>query len=300
MAHAFHVVDVFAERPYGGNQLAVILDAGDLSSERMQAIALETNYSETTFVTSGERAGGAWDVRIFTPAFELPFAGHPTLGTAWVIREHVARARPDRVTLNLGVGTVPVGFERDAHGEERAWLTAPPVTLGRTFDAVPAAAALRLTKLDIDTRGPVQHVSAGITMLVVPVRSLAALRRARLDLDAFGPIAESGVEPIVYVFCTEARADDNQISARLFFDAHGVREDPATGSAAACLGVYLLEHQYLGRGDLALRIEQGHEIGRPSLLLLRAGDAGGVRVVTVGGRVIPTLIGRLLDDSDRT
>jgi len=150
VSHVIHIVDVFAEEKYTGNQLAVVLDAGDISSEWMQDIARETNLSETTFITSGEEPDGGYRVRIFTPGVELPFAGHPTLGTAWVIRRHLAAGAGETVRLNLKVGQIPVTFEPSVGGRELVWLTAPPIELGPTCDPARMAPALGLAVDDID------------------------------------------------------------------------------------------------------------------------------------------------------
>lgn len=294
MTHPIHIVDVFTERRFGGNQLAVVLDAGDLSAEAMQQIALETNFSETTFVTSREPEASGYPVRIFTPGQELPFAGHPTLGTAWVIRRHVADHEPVSVALGLGVGRVPVTFERDARGADMPWFTAPPIALGPSCDPARMANALGLSPGDIDDRAPVQELSAGIVVTVVPLRSKAALDRCRLDADRFRPLAAEGFRPFVYVFCAEPSDAGADLSARFFFEAHGIREDPATGSATACLGRYLLEHAWLGSGDVSVRIEQGAAVGRPSALMLQAGRTDGGPVIRVGGGVVPVMDGRLL------
>jgi trans-2,3-dihydro-3-hydroxyanthranilate isomerase len=298
MANGLHLVDVFAERRHAGNQLAVVVDSGDLASETMLDIAAEMNFSETTFVRPEPEHDGGYRVRIFTPAAELPFAGHPTLGTAWVVRHHLAPALPGTVRLNLGIGAVPVAFEPADEGPEIAWLTAPPVVLGRRCEREQAAAALGLEPEDLDERAPVQELSAGISAVIVPVRNADALHRSRLDLERFAPLARAGCRPFVYVFCGEPRDSANQLAARFFFDANGVREDPATGSATALLGAYLLEHRtHVGSGDgmspLSLRIEQGIEIRRPSLLRLRARRQHGERVIEVGGGVIPVASGHL-------
>jgi trans-2,3-dihydro-3-hydroxyanthranilate isomerase len=288
------MVDVFAEAPYGGNQLAVVLNANDLSSDEMQRVALEMNYSETTFVISEKEVDGGFPVRIFTPSLELPFAGHPTLGTAWVIRRHLAPAGQELIRLNLGVGQVPVSFEKEQDGRELAWLSAPPIELGPTYASEQIASALRLAPGDVDQRAPVQQVSAGISVTIVPVRGLDALRRSGLDPQACSFLEKEGIPPFVYLFCGEPHSGENDLAARFFFDANGIREDPATGSATACLGSYLLEHQYFPGPELSLRVEQGQEIGRPSLLLLRARKGEEVHEIKVGGHVIPTASGQLL------
>lgn len=294
LAHALHIVDVFAERPYCGNQLAVVLDAGDISSDEMQQVALEMNFSETTFVTSEEESDGGHRVRIFTPTLELPFAGHPTLGTAWVISRHVSRKTPAVVRLNLRVGQVPVTFEEDSQGTELLWLSAPAMQLGATHPAELVAPALGLAPGDIDSRAPIQQVSAGISVTIVPLCGLDALRRCAPDARRMASLEREGILPFVYLFCQEPRSAENDLCARFFFDANGIREDPATGSATACLGGYLLEHEYFPGRELFLRIEQGHEIGRSSLLLLRASKSDSGSVVQVGGRVIPVVSGQLL------
>lgn len=294
MTHRLFVVDVFAERLYAGNPLAVVLDADDLSDTTMQRIAAETNFSETTFVASGPETDGGYRVRIFTPARELAFAGHPILGTAWVIRHHVSLETSAPVRLHLAVGRVPVTFELSAEASEVAWFLAPPVMLGATCARERIAAALGVSPEDIADKTPVQQASAGTSAIIVPVRNQDALRRSRLDLNAFAPLASEGFPPLVYLYCTETHRPGNNLSARFFFEAHGVREDPATGSGAAFLGAYLLEHRCFPGADLSLRIEQGYEVGRPSLVRLRAQTMGSAREISVGGTVIPAIRGDLL------
>ena len=294
MSRRFYIVDVFAEQRYAGNPLAVVVDAADMSPEVMQQIALETNYSETTFVTPAPEADGGYRVRMFTPALEIGFAGHPILGTAWVVRHHVAPEVSGPVRLNLAVGPVPVTFESSSDSTEVAWFLAPPVSLGPTCSVERIAAALGVSPDDIETRAPVQQISAGTSLIIVPMRSLVALRRSKLDLDAFAPLAAAGFPPLVYVFCREAYHTENYLCARFFFEAYGVREDPATGNGAAFLGAYLLEHRFFPESDLSLRIEQGYEVRRPSLVMLRARMADGLRGVSVGGHVIPTVQGELV------
>lgn len=293
MTHPFHIVDVFTEQAYAGNPLAVVTDADDLSTETMQLVAAETNYSETTFVNRVPEADGGWRVRLFTPARELAFAGHPILGTAWVIRKHLALASSSEVRLNLAVGQIPVSFERGKDGKEAVWFLAPPAELGPTCERAAIAASLGIAPEDIDESSPVQMLTAGISVLVVPIKNLAALKRCRLDLDAHAPLSAQGFPSLVYLFCRETHDERNDLCVRFFFEAHGVREDPATGNGAAFLGHYLLEHGLYG-DTLSLRIEQGHEVRRPSLVLARARRNGEAREVGVGGHVIPVVKGKLL------
>ncbi len=294
MTHRLFVVDVFAERLYAGNPLAVVLDADDLSDATMQLIAAETNFSETTFVASAPEPDGGYRMRIFTPAREIAFAGHPILGTAWVIRHHVSSDVVATVRLDLAVGQIPVTFERSAEGSDVTWFRAPPMLLGATCARERIAVALGVSPEDIEGKAPVQQVSAGTSAMIVPVRNRDALRRSRLDLKAFAPLAGEGFPPLVYLFCSETHYPGNDLCARFFFEAHGVREDPATGSGAAFLGAYLLEHRLFPGPDLSLRIEQGYEVGRPSLVRLRARAMGRAREISVGGTVIPAIRGELL------
>jgi trans-2,3-dihydro-3-hydroxyanthranilate isomerase len=294
MANRFFIVDVFAESAYTGNQLAVVVCEVPLPDATMQQIAAETNYSETTFVTPKPEQNGGYRVRVFTPAREIAFAGHPILGSAWVLRHHVLPRGTASIRLNLALQQILVEFEQHAEGEELAWFLAPPATLGPSCAAEPMASALGISSEDIDVEYPVQQISSGTSAMVVPLRSLDALRRSTLDIDAYTGLASEGFPPLVYLFCRQTHHPDNDLCARFFFEAHGVREDPATGNGAAFLGAYLLEHRVLQQPDLSLRIEQGHEIRRPSLVLLRARMADGQRVVHVGGRVMPVVQGELV------
>lgn len=297
MAQTFYIVDVFSEMPYAGNQLAVVLGADDLSADAMQKIAVETNYSETTFVMSEPERDGGYRVRVFTPAREIEFTGHPILGTAWVLRREVAARSDGDVRLNLAVGQVPVTFETLADGREVAWFRAPPVSTGPVCAPEAMAAALGLSTADLDARFPIQQFTAGTSAMIVPLSGLNALRRARLDLQAFAPLARAGFPPLAYLFSRETLAPENDLCVRFFFEAHGVREDPATGNGAAFLGHYLLNHGVFRESALSVRIEQGHEVRRPSLIRLRARMNAGDPEVSVGGSVIPTVRGELVQES---
>ena len=196
--------------------------------------------------------------------------------------------------MNLDVGQVPVTFESSNDGRELVWFLAPQMSLGSTSTREPFAAALGLSVDDIDTRAPIQMISAGTSAMLVPLCSLDALRRSRLNLEAYAALADEGFPPLVYLFCNQTHQPQNDICVRFFFEAHGVREDPATGNGAAFLGAYLLEHQYFPGSGLSVRIEQGYEVRRPSLVMLRARMHNGAREVSVGGYVIPAVQGELL------
>jgi trans-2,3-dihydro-3-hydroxyanthranilate isomerase len=284
---SFYIVDVFAEEKYAGNQLAVVRGGADLSDEDLGKIALEMNYSETTFVLADEETDGGYDVRIFTPGMEVPFAGHPTLGTAYVIRHEILAGPVDEVTLNLKAGKIPVTFG------DLLWMRQLPPTFGATLDPAQMALAINLETTNIDDRFPVQEVSTGLPTLIVPLRDLDALRRCKVDWERYTELV--GPDKNLYVFCPEPHEDGpGDLSARMFADDLGVPEDPATGSAAGCLAGYLAEHRYFGTDPVDVRVEQGYEIKRPSLLYLRAETKGGETTVHVGGKVQMVARGKLV------
>ena len=293
MPQSFFLVDVFAERPYSGNPLAVVVSDEPIAADRMQQFAAEMNYSETTFVGPRAESDGSYRVRIFTPAREIAFAGHPILGTAWVLRQRLAPSCPQTLSLSLPVGRIRVHFEAAPDRREIAWFTAPAMTMGRTWPHDQAALLLGVPTQDIDSLSPVQQVSAGVSIVIVPLRSLDALRRCTLDIAALARLASHSMPPLVYLYCRETHQPENDICARFFFEAHGAREDPATGIGAAFLGAYLLEHKLFPASGFSLRIEQGHEVRRPSLVRLRARPVGSGREVLVGGSIVLTVRGEL-------
>ena len=294
MTQRFYMVDVFAEHIYSGNPLAVIVGSEALTDETMQQIAAEMNFSETTFIMSLPEDDGGYRVRIFTPAREIAFTGHPILGSAWVIRNYIAAESCTQIKMNLSVGQVTATFESSADGRDVVWFRAPTMSLKETAACEPVAAALGISPNDIDTTSPIQVISAGTSAMIVPLRSLDVLQRSQLNLEVFSDLAAKGFPPLVYLFCRETYEPENDLCVRFFFEAHGVREDPATGNGASFLGAYLLEYQLFPEDDLSLRIEQGYEVRRPSLIMLRARIHNKVREVSVGGSVVPTVQGVLL------
>jgi trans-2,3-dihydro-3-hydroxyanthranilate isomerase len=296
MTREVHIVDVFAERRFGGNPLGVVIHDDDVSDADMMPFARELNFSETTYVRRTPEPDGAFRVRIFTPTEELPFAGHPTLGSAWVIREHLIEDQPKDVQLEMLAGRVPVHFEAQNDGGEVLWLTAPTIELGSVWSAPDVYATLGIPDASPVDGAPVVLASAGMPILIVPVAGLKELKACDLDSRAFRALAFTYVRQrfadiVVYVICPEAREVGHELAARMFIPQIPRVEDPATGAAAACLGAYLLEHDLVEPDGLL--IEQGYEMGRPSLLRLRAGSSNGGFRIQVGGKVRPVLRGQL-------
>lgn len=288
------IVDVFAEEKYSGNQLAVVADAHELPAADMQRIAREMNFSETSFVVSDLQSNGGYDVRIFTPVAEVPFAGHPTVGTAHVIRHEISKRGEERIILNLQVGQVPVTFVPAGDGSVLPWMHTKVPEFGRTHPPEPLAELLGLTVDDIETRVPIEEVSLGVPFTIIPLKTLASLRRAKFSRERHGRLRYRDFADCLFLMCPETYSPANQLNVRLFADLYGVPEDPATGSANACLAAYLLKHQYFPGPHIDIRVEQGHEIGRPSLLRVRAQMQGGNPSISVGGRVIMTARGELV------
>ena len=290
----FYLVDVFANHPFSGNQLAVVRNGRRFSADEMQAIAREFNFSETTFIMADEERDGGYDVRIFTPRAEIPFAGHPTLGTAWVIQNHIIGRPVARVALNLGVGQIPVDitYENGVAGELIMRQKEPK--FGKPVDSARVAPLLGLKTADIDSHYPVREVSTGIPFLIVPLTGLAAQRRIAVDSAACGEFIATRDAKAILTFCQETVDKNHALNVRMFAEYFGVAEDPATGSANGCLAGYLVEHSYLGDGALDILVEQGLEIGRPSVLHLMASCGETGISVRVGGRVIPIATGELL------
>lgn len=291
---SFYIVDVFAEQRYAGNQLAVFRDAGSLSSGEMQLIAREMNFSETTFILSEAEHGGGYDVRIFTPGAEIPFAGHPTLGTAYIIRKEILRTPVERIVLNLQVGPIPVTFDDGGNGQTVGWMEQIEPRFGQCFTATAIAGILGLSPAEIDERFPVEEVSTGLPHVIVPLRTLESLKRSRIDREEYFSFVKDGWAKPILIFCPESHESGNDLSVRMFADYYGIAEDPATGSGNGCLAAYLVKHRYWGQDCINVRIEQGYEIGRPSLLFLKAGRQRERIAVTVGGHVIQVAKGEFL------
>lgn len=269
----FYIVDVFTDERYRGNPLAVVM--GQFDERLMLAITREMNYSETTFV-GPSREDGSVAVRIFTPGGEIPFAGHPTLGTAFVLRERLGLAFQPLV-LQEAVGPIPVRTEGVQY-----WMRQNQPTFQTLYDRPAMAEMLGIGVEDLDPRFPVQTVTTGLPALIVPLRNLDACHRAWLNLERWRALG--GLPASVLVFSVGAEVSGHDIHVRVFVSSLGVPEDPATGSANGALAAYLQHYQVVGK-QVDVRVEQGVEMGRPSTLHLRAqAEADGI-AVEVGGEV---------------
>ncbi len=292
--HRLIHVDVFTRTRFGGNQLAVFPSAEGLSDEEMQAIAREMNFSETTFVLPPTDPTADAKVRIFTPGRELPFAGHPVVGTAFVLARDNGKTS---LRLELGIGTLGVEADPGDGISGGAVMEQPVPTFEPPPNADPAVLAglLGLDAADLASETPAEFGSSGNRFLYVRLRSLDAVRRARGVPDALARYYVGDSHPAVYAFCTGGEAPEAAAHGRMFSLALGadVREDPATGSASGPAGGYLLRHGLAGPGQLLL--EQGYEMLRPSQIDVGLTVTDGTLTgVTVGGGVVLVAEGTLL------
>ena len=275
--HSYVIADVFTDTPLEGNPVAVFTDAGDLSSELMQRIAREMNLSETVFVLPGDGDADA-RIRIFTPSTELPFAGHPTLGTALILGEPTGR---DMITLATGGGLVPVRFER-ADGRVTAGRMRQPIPTWEPYehaDRLLEAVGVSASQLPVEVyrNGP-RHVF----VVLISEQAVAALEP---DMTALGKLRDIGVSCIA--------GSGTRWKSRMFAPAYGVAEDPATGSAAGPLALHLARHGRIAFGQ-EIEIHQGAEIRRPSTLYARVEGTGDeVETVEVAGSVVVVANGEL-------
>ena len=272
----FEVVDVFTDRPFAGNPLAVVLDADDLRTEQLQAIAREFNLSETAFPLRAV-AGSTYRLRIFTPLKELPFAGHPSVGSAWLLHR-LGRIAAGPNVQACGAGLLPVDVTADG-----ATLTGGTPSLSEPLDPGPLLEAVGLGPDDLAGTAP-RWAGVGIDWAFLPVRR-EALGRAEVDVARVAAVGGTGIALVSW--------DGSVARTRVFPGGAGVVEDPATGSAALALGVFLASS--LGDGEHSFVVEQGAEMGRPSTLTCAVTvDAGAAIRTTVSGRVVPVSRGEIV------
>lgn len=298
MTYSYHTADVFTDTPFGGNQLAVLPNAAGLSDEQMLAITREFNFSETVFVFPPDDPKNTRRLRIYAPSGELPFAGHPTVGTAYVLAqtgEIDLSGDETRIVFEEGVGPVTVLIRARAGKPVFTQLSAAKIPERRaaSIDAAGLAEVLSLEPSDIRYDDPFvpEAVSVGLPFLFVPLRTIDALGRARVREDVWERALKNSWAPDIYVF---VETGDGVVRSRMFGPKAGVSEDPATGSAAAAFGGYLAWRATKRDGTLKTLIHQGVEMGRPSRLEVETDvEAGAVKAVRVGGASVLVSSGTL-------
>jgi trans-2,3-dihydro-3-hydroxyanthranilate isomerase len=286
------LVDVFTNQPFGGNQLAVFPDARDQTPQTMQALAKELNLSENAFVLPAQDPASDYRVRFFTPAVELPMAGHPTVGTTFVLAHEgmIQLVEPETtITFEEGVGAVPVTLTVRKGQLDLIQMRQPLPTFGPVFaDREAIAQMLSLHPALLDTTLPLEVVSCGVPFLFVPVKSLEAMRAIRFRLDVWERVLRDFAAPHIFAFTQEVVRPDSTVHCRMFAPAMGIAEDPATGAASGPLGCYLVRHRLVqpgSQGNSQMVSEQGFEIGRPSLVQVKIEQDGQhITGVSIGGQ----------------
>ena len=291
MEISFYQVDVFTDHIFGGNPLAVFTDGQCFREEDLQMVAREMNLSETTFVYPSTRDEADFDVRIFTPTREIPFAGHPTLGTAYVLRKNgwVTKDK-NPIRLNFKAEIIPVWSEKD-----KDFMQHPAAkTLYELDHSEKIAKALGLSLTHLDGTLPVQVVSTGFPALLVPVGSLQAMKEITLNSQTLHEILEPLEIDMIYPFCRETVRTENTVHSRAFAPGLGITEDPATGSVAGAMGAYWASLENNQDIEIAMVIEQGYEMERPSIINVEVSKQGGkAQKIRVGGQTQPVFTGRM-------
>ena len=287
----YYLVDVFTDNVFGGNQLAVFPKGEEVPEHLMQQIAKELNLSETTFVLPPVNPQNDIKLRIFTPDQELPMAGHPTIGTAFVLlqQELLTTAGRNPLVFEEGVGDIPVAFEQNGQQLGLITMTQPLPKFGEIVTDIQILAdLLSINPENILPEPPAQVVSCGVPYLCVPLKNLAAVKKARLRNEVFeNQLSHIGSQS-VFLFSMETENPANTVHGRMFAPAFGIPEDPATGSACGPLGCYLVQHKLVPEQPVAnIVCEQGYEMGRPSLLYLTIGqESNTITQVKVGGKSV--------------
>lgn len=288
MGLKFFQVDVFTDRIFGGNPLAVFPEPGKLDETVFLQIAREMNLSETTFVYPPNNSKADFRIRIFTPGKEIPFAGHPTLGTAHILWE-TGKAEGDSIVLEMEAGLFNVTKK-----QKKLFMEQPLASFWDTVKSVDQVAeALSIDPSEVDSRFPLQIVSTGFPALYVPLTNLESLQRIELNLSILKEVL--GSVDMIYGFTRETLDSRSTVHSRAFAPFLGIPEDPATGSAAGALGAYLVSHNFIENLDPStIVIEQGFEINRPSTIQVCVGTTGkDINSIQVGGQVITVLDGSL-------
>ena len=287
------LVDAFTDRPFTGNACAVVLDAGGLAPELMQAIAREMNQSETAFVLGG--SGTRFDVRYYTPGEEIPLAGHPTIATTAALADAgrlVPTGARTEVTFALRDGPISIAFERPGSGLPRVVMTQRRPEFRQVLDGAATARIFGLQPSDLRSDAPVQVVSTGTPQLMIPIASLDALRRARVEVPGYVALRASERFFSVHLFVVEGATPRGRTFARHFGVPPDHTEDPVTGSATGGMGAYLFHHGLVRERDFVA--EQGHWMGRPGMVDVHLeGTPEDVRSVSVAGTAVVVARGTL-------
>ena len=299
-----YVVDVFATKKYTGNQVAVIECDKPLEVELMLRIAGELSLPEVSFVQNKPNPDGSYNVRVFTPEREISFSGHPTLGTAFIINNFLSTKKKDEILLNLPSGQVSIEISQlEKKGDSNFISKNKPCLLskqknpefGRIYEPVLLSKILGLEPKNFDKIFPIQEVTIGLPVILVPLKSLEIIKQIKINLERYNWLIQRTQAKLILAFCSETEHPENNLHVRVFADYYGVPEDAASGSSNGGLAAYLAKYRYFNKDHVDVRIEQGYEIGRPSLILAKAQiESDGIINVSIGGLVNLVVEGEIL------
>lgn len=276
----YFITEVFGKDRYSGNQLATFFDFGRISDKEMQLIAKEINFSETTFITNSEMNNKGYDVRIFTPASEIDFAGHPTLGTAYIINQYLTQYKTKSILLNYRKSKVLVTDDN-----KYLWMKQNKPEFGKKIDLHLMTKMLNLDSSDFESNIPIQEVSTGLPFTIVALKNLKSLRKSSINIKVYNDFIRNYQGKGIAIFSKEPYFKNQDLSVRVFVNYLGVPEDPATGSAAGCIASYLLKYNVFNQNSIDITIGQGFEINRPSEIKVKAQLKNEIYDINVGGRV---------------
>ena len=305
MSHLkFHLVDVFAgHQRFTGNQVVVVECDHRLADDEMQRIAREMNFPETSFVFTEVQKNGGYDVRIFTPAREVFFSGHPTLGTAFIINRFLSPGIQNDIRLNLPTGTIVINASSLGGNDSTNIISKNKPILfsgqknpefGHIFEPVLLSRVLNINVDEIDPTYPIQAVTIGIGFVIVPVKNLKILKQVSINLERYYWLISRTEAKIILVYCCETEEPENDVHVRVFADSYGLPEDFATGTGNGALAAYLAKYKCFGSNHVDIRVEQGHGLGRPSLILAQATVDGDTTDVSIGGKIVLVAQGEIL------
>lgn len=295
-------MDVFAQKKFTGNQVAVVEVEEPLEEEMMLKIAQEMNFRETAFVSSEPNENGNYAVRIFTPQKEVAFSGHPSLGTAFIIKHFFSFDNQKQISLELqsGVSIVDSASLKsngsDFISKRKTVLLSDQKNpeFGHVFEPVLLSRVLGIEPAEIDDRFPIQEVFSGLGFIIVPVKTLEIIKEITINKERYNWLVQKSKAKLVLVFCPEAEDPENNVHTRVFADYYNIPEDTASGSGAGSLAAYMVKYNYLGSNSVELRVEQGYEVGRPSLIIAKAKKVEDHVEVNIGGRVVLSAQGEIL------
>lgn len=293
MSFDFYILDVFTDSQFSGNPLAVVVNANLLEKSIKQSIAAEMNFSETCFLNAIEDSNGGFELEIFTPSQEIAFAGHPILGAAKVLVDQYYSGHGKSIVINLKNEQVSISFDGDESRMGNIWFSSPKITVGSIISKDDISSILNVDKEIFRDDLPIQEISAFTSALILPFSSGKQLKQFCIEDKVFEELDANNLPNLLYCFTDDTLESCNDYQVRFFFNSHGVREDPATGNGAAFFGAYLDEHNQIDNNNI-IKIEQGHNLGRPSLISIKVSNSDVNSNVSVGGHVIMNVKGEII------